>query len=166
MDKGAFGQISAGIYKVIKSDKGYEFTNRFGKQSKLANIEEISKFLKGINKKNGSYIVQQGVKGKKLENRNFDMQVVLQKDENKEWSCTSTIARFGGTGNVTSNIGLGGLAKRGREALKEIFNLTEEEAKEKEIVRVCSKACESLDNSIGHYGDLGVDVIIDENGKT
>lgn len=77
------------------------------------------------------------------------------------------IARFGGTGSITSNIGLSGMAKRGKEALKEIFNLTEDATNimEKEIIDVCIKACETLNNTIGHYGDLGIDIIIDENQK-
>lgn len=161
------GEKSMGIYRVEKSNNGYEFIDRLRKHSMLANTEEVSKFLKKIIKKNGNYIVQQAIKGKLIENRSFDMRVVLQKDENKEWSCTSMIARFGGKGSITSNIGLSGLAKRGKEALKEIFDLTEEAAitKEKDIVNICCKVCETLNKSIGHYGDLGIDVIIDESQK-
>ena len=165
--KKSSGQKSAGIYRVIKSDNGYEFISRFGKRYVFANLEKVSKFLQEITQKNGSYLVQQAIKGKEIENRNFDMRVVLQKDQSKEWSCTSMIARFGGTGNITSNIGLGGLAKPGKEALKQIFNLSEEEAvvMEKDIVYLCCKVCKKLNQSIGHYGDLGIDVIIDENRK-
>jgi hypothetical protein len=165
--KKASGERSLGIYRVRILENGYEFLDKMGKQYILANVEEISNFLKSVINKNGSYIVQQEIKEKKIENRSFDMRVILQKDENKEWSCTSMIARFGNTGGITSNIWLSSMAMRGKEALKRIFNLTEEEAimKEKDIINVCSKACEILNKSIGHYGDLGIDVIIDENQK-
>ncbi len=161
------GEKSLGIYKVKKLDTGYEFIDRHRKQYRLANINEVSAFVKEIVRKNGSYIVQQAVKGKRIEDRSFDIRVVLQKDENKEWSCTGMIARFGGTGSIASNIGLSGMAKRGREALEQLFNLTSQEAimKENDIIRVCSNACEMLNKSIGHYGDLGIDIILDESQK-
>jgi hypothetical protein len=161
------GEKSKGIYRVEKTENGYKFIDRVRKQFFLSNTEEISAFLENISRKNGSYIVQQAIKVKRLENRSFDMRVVLQKDKDKIWSCTSMIARFGGTGSITSNIGLSGLAKRGREALKEMFGFDEEAAilKEKDIVSICCRACEILDKSIGHYGDLGIDVIVDENQK-
>lgn len=165
--KKIFGEKSIGIYRVKKLDNGYEFIDRIRKNHVFTSIEEVSNFIEGITRKYGSYIVQQAIEGKRIENRSFDMRVVLQKDENKKWSCTSMIARFGGTGSITSNIGLNGMAKRGNEAFMQIFNLSEEDAAtmEKDIINVCSKACETLNKSIGHYGDLGIDVVIDENQK-
>lgn len=146
------GEKSIGIYKVIKSDNEYEFIDRIKWHYSFECVDAVSGFLDKITQKNGSYIIQQAVQGKRYDNRSFDMRVVLQKDEAKEWSCTSMIARFGGTGSITSNIGLSGLAKRGREALMQVFNLTDEAAamKEKEIVSICSKAKISVvsDNSV------------------
>lgn len=165
--KKIFGEKSIGIFNAKKTENGFEFIDRVRKKQTFATVEEVSTFIKEITKKYGTYIIQQGVKAKRIENRSFDMRVVLQKDENKEWSLTSIIARFGGTGSITSNIGLKGMAKPGLEALKLIFNINDEEAliMQKDIINICSKACYALDKSIGHYGDLGIDVIIDENRK-
>lgn len=165
--KKIFGQKSMGIYKVIKLENGYQFIDRLKRQYIFTSTQEVSEFLKEMTKKNGGYIIQQAINAKSFENRSFDMRVILQKDENKDWTLSGMIARFGGIGNISSNIGLKGIAMGGIEALKKVFNMTEEEAvgKEKEIAGVCSEACDILNKSIGHYADLGIDVVIDENQK-
>jgi hypothetical protein len=165
--KKLFGEKSLGIYRVDKLGNNYQFIDRMRNQNIISSIEELSKFLNEITQKNGPYLIQQTIKVKNFENRSFDMRVVLQKNEKKEWYCTGIIARFGGKGSIASNIGLGGLAMRGQEALKQVFNLEEEAAimKENEIISVCKEACETLNKTIGHYGDLGIDVVIDENQK-
>ncbi|WP_176762120.1 YheC/YheD family endospore coat-associated protein [Natronincola ferrireducens] len=161
------GQKSRGIYKVHKSEKGYHFIDRGKKEKILCNLEEVNKFIKKIKKQNGSYLIQQAIKIKNFENRSFDLRVVLQKDESKGWGLTSMIARFGGSGGVASNIGLDGFAMLGKDAIKKVFDMNEKEVflKQQEIINICKTACETLDQSIGHYGDLGIDVVIDENQK-
>jgi hypothetical protein len=164
--KKILGERSMGIYKVTKVNNEYQFIDNMSRKYIFTSIEEISEFIQEINKRNGSYLVQQAIKVKNFEGRNFDMRVILQKDENMEWSLSGIIARFGAIGNITS-VGLNRIAMHGIDAIKKAFNMTEEEAKlkEKEIVSVCSEICDILNKSIGNYGDLGIDVIIDENQK-
>jgi hypothetical protein len=158
---------SKGIYRVKKTEVGYQFIDKEKNEFILENIDEVSKFLNKTKRTYGTYLMQQAIQVKNFENRSFDLRVVLQKDENKQWSCTGIIARFGGTGSVASVIRLGGLAMHGKEALKQVFKMTEDQVfvKEREIINICTKACELLNKSIGHYGDLGLDIIIDENQK-
>jgi hypothetical protein len=161
------GEKSRGMYKVHKSAKGYHFTDRAKSEKIFLNLKESSSFLERIKNKNGAYIIQQAIKLKTFENRSFDMRVVLQKDENKQWVRTSIITRFGGAGSVASNIAYGGFAMEGKEAIQKVFDMKEREVfmMEQEIINVCKKACEALNQSLGHYGDLGIDVVIDENKK-
>jgi hypothetical protein len=158
---------SKGIYRVMKIENGYQFIDKEKNEFILGTTEEVSKFLNKIKRIYGTYLIQAAIKVKNFENRSFDIRVILQKDESKQWTCTGMIARFGGEGSVASIIRLGGLAMQGKEALKQVFNMTEDEVfvKEREIINICTKACELLDKSIGNYGDLGLDVIIDENQK-
>lgn len=165
--KRIFSEQSNGIYRVKKLENGYQFIDKEKKEIIFATIDEVSKFLKEILHKSGRYIVQQAIKVKNLENRSFDIRVILQKDGNKLWNCPGMIAKFGGEGSITSIIRLGGLSMHGKDALKKVFNLTEEQVsiKEREIINVCIKACEMLNKCMGHYGDLGFDIIVDENQK-
>ncbi|MCD8503412.1 MAG: YheC/YheD family protein [Bacillaceae bacterium] len=55
----------------------------------------------------------------------------------------------------------------GVEAIKKVFDLQERDAfkKEQEMIQACTVICEQLSNCCGNYGDVGVDVILDENQK-
>jgi hypothetical protein len=161
------GEQSKGIYRVKKIENGYEIIDKEKNMFIITTIEEITQFLEGVTNDFSLYLVQQAIEIVNFENRSFDMRVVLQKNENKQWTCSGIIAKFGGKGSVSSVIRLGGLAMHGKEALLQVFNMSEELAvvKETEIINTCIKACELLNKSIGHYGDLGLDVIIDKNQK-
>ena len=161
------GEKAKGIFKVFKTERGYHLIDRAKNEKVFKDILEVSKFLKTVEKRNGEYIVQQGLRMKNFEERSFDLRVVMQKDESKQWTFTSMIARFGGSGRVASNIGLDGFAMLGIDAIKKVFNLNDKEVflKQQEIIVVCKMACDMLDKTIGHYGDLGIDVVIDENQK-
>jgi len=55
----------------------------------------------------------------------------------------------------------------GREALQIIFRLSPEQAleKENEMIRICTEACLIIERAYGHFGDVGIDVVVDENLK-
>ena len=57
--------------------------------------------------------------------------------------------------------------KEGRQALIEVYSLKTEEAikLEETLISVCKDTCRFLDQSIGHYGDVAFDVIIDRDLK-
>ncbi len=157
-----------GIIKVEKSKDEYHFIYRLRgtKVFKESEIDKINEFLKEINKKK-DYLVQQAIPIKTYENRNFDFRVIMQKDRSGKWICNANIARFGKKESIATNFLLDGFATTGNDALKIVFNYSERDAfnKEQEMLHACEDICEKLDRCAGHYGDLGVDVIVDENEK-
>lgn len=159
------GYQSKGIIKVERSQDGYNFTDILEGATNISNPEEADKFIKDLNEQK-AYIMQQGIKLKKYHDRMFDLRVILQKDKSMEWSLTGIIARFGKGGSIATKISGGGFALTGYEALKRVFDMSEKEVflKQQEIVDICIEACKAFEG-VGNYGDVGIDVMVDENKK-
>ena len=153
-----------GIIKVEKINEKYKFIYRL-KKEKILDIESTLLFINDLIKDN--YLIQQAINIKKYDNRIFDFRVIMQKNQYKKWDCIGIIARFGAKNSIATNFILEGYALSGKEALMKVFKMNEKEAfiKLEEIKDVCLKACSILDKTIGNYGDLGIDLIVDENKK-
>lgn len=157
-----------GIIKAEKTEEGYKFTYRLKGTITISDSQEAENFIKELNegnKRGDYYIVQQSIIVKKYQERPFDFRVVMQKDKAKQWGSSGIIARFGKRKSIATNFLLSGYALPIHDALKKVFKMTEKEIflKEQEIVSICMEACRVLENTIGNYGDLGIDVIMDSN---
>lgn len=160
------GQRSLGLFKVIKSSNSYKFISSDEKIKIYKTVEEVSDFLKNLVNKKGEYIIQQALTPRKFDNRNFDLRVIIQKDESGKFTYTTMIGKLGRKDSITT-VGAKSCVLHGKTALKSIFNLSDQEAtlKEKAIVDLCIKVSEALDKSIGNCADLGFDVLVDKDSK-
>ena len=160
------GYKAKGIIKATRSEDGYHFQYRLEGETVIGSREKADQFLRNLNeqkKGNNYYLLQQEVCVKRYRNRPFDFRVVLQKDESMRWKCSGIIARFGKKESIATNFLLSGYALTGYEALKRVFHLSERDAflKQQEIIEICMNACKTLEKCIGHYADIGVDVMLD-----
>ena len=155
-----------GIIKVSRINGEYVFQYRFKERVSFDNAEKINNFIKKINPRK-DYLVQQAIPIRVHEDRNFDFRVIMQKDRTGNWICNGNIARFGKKHSIATNFLLAGYALAGNEALQAVFGYNQQEAfkKVEEIIAACVHVCTQLDQCGGIYGDLGVDVIVDENEK-
>jgi len=168
--KQAKGYKAKGIIKVEKSEAGYQFTYRLKGVNRISDPKEAAGFIKELNEsKRGQnfYLAQQAIIVKSYQNRPFDFRVVMQKDRSKQWRCSGIIARFGKRESIATNFLLSGYALPGYEALKRVFRMSERDTflKQREIINTCVEVCKALEKTIGNYGDLGIDVMVDENKK-
>jgi hypothetical protein len=168
--KQARGYKAKGIIKAEKSETGYQFTYRLKGVNTIPEPLEVAKFIKELNdgKKGGNfYLVQQAITVKKYQSRPFDFRVVMQKDASAQWNCSGIIARFGKRNSIATNFLLSGYALTCYDALKRVFRMDEREIflKQQEIINICMEVCRVLERSMGNYGDLGIDVMVDENKK-
>jgi hypothetical protein len=154
------GTYGFGIAKLVKTLDNFQFINRSGTVKNLLNERGVYNLLKPKFKK-ANYIVQQDV-GYVSQKENVDFRVVVQKNKTKKWECTAFIARFGmidkSYTNDPSEI------RQGKEALQDIFHLSDEDFQWKiqEVYAICMGVGLVFDQ-LGHYGDLGIDITIDKN---
>jgi hypothetical protein len=160
------GSQGKGLIRVHQSEQGYHVMYRLDGERLLADSKELDLFVQKLIQTR-EYIIQQALSYKAYDDRNFDFRVILQRDGSTDWVCSGMIGRFGKRNNIATNFTSEGFAMTGAESLKLAFGLSDKDAfsKEQEIIRVCKQVCDRLQSTIGHYADLGLDIIVDEHLK-
>ncbi|WP_127585239.1 YheC/YheD family endospore coat-associated protein [Paenibacillus koleovorans] len=117
--------------------------------------------------KQRSYQIQQGLQLIEISGRPVDFRALVQRGQAGEWVVTSTVARIAGSNHFVSNLARGGTLSKVREALAKT-NLSA--AMQKSVSANLRKAALDIAGGIekqvkGHFGELGVDLAVDSNGK-
>ncbi|ALC92530.1 hypothetical protein AM500_24280 [Bacillus sp. FJAT-18017] len=156
------GSLGNGIFQVVNLRSHYEVIFGNG-QKQIAKKEGIEHFCEQMLTRK-KYLIQKAVTSKN-QSKKVDFRVIMQKDETKEWKCTTIIARYGKPKHIITNDADSLII--GIEALEKVFQLKHNVAieKQKEVISICKKVCLQLEAVFGVYGDLGFDVIIDEELK-
>ncbi|WP_462413421.1 YheC/YheD family endospore coat-associated protein [Neobacillus sp. Marseille-QA0830] len=154
------GSLGYGIYKVEKKQSNYEITFANG-QRQIAKERGLKQFCDHV-MESEDYLVQEAAKST-YNRRVVDFRVIMQKNGTNEWQCTGILGRYGQPRIIITNDAP--IHVSGEEALQTVFNLEPNEAAEKleELIQICKKVCLQLEDKFGVYGDLGLDVILDEN---
>ncbi|XXM70990.1 YheC/YheD family protein [Lysinibacillus sphaericus] len=165
--KKRFGARGYGIIQIKKEGKQIIVTRVVrGMQVKerFQTNEECTCSLGKIVKKN-RYIVQQGVPFE-TERKHVDFRGYIQKDSSMEWKLRGFIGRLAKPESVITNIRYTEQILPGKDALREFYGYDEAQAEQaaSQIHAACIKAGESLDLNIGHFGDVALDFIVDQQG--
>lgn len=113
------------------------------------------------------YLIQQRIRLIKIDNRAIDFRVLCIKSVKGDWKVVSSVARVSPKENMVSNIAQGGLQIKTFELLKDLYE--QQQAREflTQIHKFALCVADSLcsNPSLGHFGELGVDIGLDEDGK-
>jgi len=159
-----------GIYQVEKSDRGYELRTRVEGENREQVFKTWSKLYQQLSADVDlmKYIAQQNINLLKVDDRIADMRVIAQKGRRGQWEIHGAVSRFGGKESVVSNISSGGHAENTGETLLKLYGKDAEmEAycKWTEIQALALKTSEKLETAGFHYGNLGLDIALDQNGQ-
>jgi hypothetical protein len=161
------GSLGHGLKIISKENGEYFFKDRYDEKSiRFSSKSEASGFIKGLISKR-DYVAQQAINSLKFQNRNTHLRVIMQKNETMKWNCTGIVAYMGKAGGICTIYPEGWYGLSFGKFIRKFMpknsdNITEIE---KEIINACYKTCEMLDTIGGNYGDVGIDVIVDENFK-
>lgn len=150
-----------GIRLISKNENGYTLTENDSSSQSFHNIDSLYKALERKN-----YVLQQSV-AYKTENRNVDFRVLLQKDATKQWNSPGFVCKVSIENSIITNLEKRSVLLPGLEALTSIYQLSPEQAKEKEkeMVKLCVSLAEAIEEKGIHLGDVAFDIIIDSNLK-
>ena len=159
--KPATGRFGKGIQRIEKTPDGYLFKEKIGIGKSCKSLAAVFQLVERY-KLNRKYIIQQAVPFS-FQSKAVDFRVILQKNGSKKWGCSGIIAKVGISGRIYTNNTT--YVQLGREALQNIFGLTPEQAleKENEMIGICTEACLHIERAYGHFGDVGLDMVLDEN---
>lgn len=163
----ANGQLAHGLIKVTKSGDKYAFQRTFDIEPIVVNNkEQAASYLKRIMGKH-SYLLQQGVETIRYEDRCTSFRIIMQKDETLQWKCTGICPRVGKPKGICSNYKPGLYNFTFESLLSKALQVDEEIVlrKKQEVIDICFRLCEISDATGENFGDIGIDIGIDESLK-
>lgn len=165
------GSLGVGIARFIRLKDGsvtYEIkqnTSSVIRGKASSPKEALDSFRTRLKRR--PYIWQEGLTLATYQGRPLDIRILMQRDHTGDWKRTKMFARVAKSGDFTSNLTGGGDAMTVDEALAESLPKAEQRNRAKEQIRRLSKqiALAIEEGSGRQFGELGIDLGIDTNGK-
>ncbi|MBM7663074.1 hypothetical protein JOC85_003900 [Bacillus mesophilus] len=160
------GMQGKGIIVAKKENNHVTFQGSNGDRAICYSIEEIAYYLgQNLTNKFG-YILQQGIHSM-YKDKKVDFRFYFQKNFEKEWICQGVVGRIANKDSVVTNFKHLSMLLTGKEAIRRLFNVNKKQADKiiESTIEKCRAVCELIDQEIGHYGDLAIDVILDKEKK-
>lgn len=112
------------------------------------------------------YIIQQGIDLFLYDGRPLDFRILCHRKSDTEWMVTSMVARVSANHGFVSNVARGGEIFKLNEVLQNHFDRKMMKQIEQLLKELALEAVNTIDiNTEGIYGELGVDIGLDKDGK-
>ncbi|MDD3022880.1 MAG: YheC/YheD family protein, partial [Syntrophomonadaceae bacterium] len=166
--KPADGSLGKGIIKVRRDEKGilHLVAHRKGRhRSQAQNASDLWKKTK-VFRGDRSYIVQQGIKLATFHGSPFDIRIIFQKNSKGEWQVGKKFVRVAAKGSSVANLSSGGRVETTKRVFRILYkNPATIEEKNTHIKELCKNIANTLEHSSqSNYGELGIDIGMDQNG--
>lgn len=124
--------------------------------------QEILSFFAQHKMIGSTYLVQPLLALAKIKGSNWDIRVVMQKNESFRWQCTGIECRLANAADWITNISRGGRAMHLEKALRRSFGASADNALlEAQISEVAHAFCEEMDRTGHHFAEFGLDLAVD-----
>ncbi len=132
----------------------------------FSSINELLSELAGmLDLKNEKYVVQQGIRLVKYRGRPLDLRVLLNKNKYGRWVAVYNQARVAPTGAVITNLALGGEVMDYAAIVPDLKERYPRIPEDKKIREVCIVIAAAIEKMFGPFGEIGMDMAVDERGK-
>ena len=165
--KSYYGSQGKQVMSIEKYSDSYRLVSNSGKLSDLT-VRDIGKVKYYVERftKNRSYIIQQGIRLHNYEGSLFDMRVLMIKDKKGKWIARSNYARIAKFGSTITNYCSGGecdyYSNVYPHLTSSIGNYRMPDCDD--VASVAKKISSAIDHAFGMFGELGIDLAIDESG--
>jgi len=165
------GKAGKGIMTImVQPEKPMPYLLKIqeSKKSSTYNCATVSKLWNRIQKQSSdeAYIAQQGIKLAAVNDRNFDLRVLVQKNQRGQWDITGIGARMAGASSITTHVPRGGMIEDPEKLLASSFN---EAQARKLLIRAKNTAlliAKQIERASGQMlGEMSMDLGIDSNGS-
>lgn len=160
------GSLGNGIIRLIQSPKEYLFQSTSTQGTVTIRSKSKKRCLERVARRIGKqrYLIQRGLSLVKFENRPIDFRILVQKNNQGEWSVTSAVGRIARSEQFVSNLARGGTVLTASEVLKR-FNVPNKPNLAK-LHEIALKIAHRFDHlASGHFAELGIDLALDGKGK-
>lgn len=113
-----------------------------------------------------TFILQKTIRIQSFQNRPLDFRVLCHKDPENSWKVSSMIARVSGENQFVANLAQGGTIHPVGEILEQLYGSKKGLHFRKLLKEVSLEICTHLERlAEGIYGELGIDLAIDEEER-
>ncbi|AJY75979.1 YheC/YheD family protein [Paenibacillus beijingensis] len=164
------GSLGKGIIRINRLD-GQQFQATYStaagsRRQVYPNLTKLFASLSG-KVKSVRYQLQQGLQLIEIQKRPVDFRALVQKNATGKWGITSIVARTAGSNHFVSNLARGGTLSKVKDALAKCS--LPPSGRGDAFIRLQKAALEiakGIEAHIpAHFGELGIDLALDKNGK-
>lgn len=157
--KPTYGYHGKGVHRIKLKGNGdiHMSTHSLAPRLICRKNEDIQqKLAKLLGEKN--YIVQKGIQTSKIDNQNYDIRVLVQKDISGKWTVSTMVCRV--ANQLYFNTGVYDSIYDAKEILDQVFPLkTMKEKTFNSINKISVNAAQVLETNLGLLGELSVDFL-------
>lgn len=163
------GSLGKGIIRIHRGPSGLEcqFSSISGVKRQL--YPSMARVFAAISPrlKKQQYQIQQGIPLLTVNDHPVDFRALVQKNIKGVWILTSIVARIAGTNHFVSNLARGGTLSSVSDALlRSNLNPSQRKAVRGQLRRAAKEIARGIETNIGsHFGELGIDLAVDQRGK-
>ncbi|WP_068619924.1 YheC/YheD family endospore coat-associated protein [Paenibacillus tuaregi] len=164
------GSLGKGIIRITRNPEGTYQTvaTQVGGTRKM-NFDSLTKLFASLSgkMKTTRYQIQQGLSLIEVSGRPVDFRALVQKNRLGKWDVTSIVARIAGTQHFVSNLARGGTLSTVKDAVAKTALPSDVKAKAGiRLKKAALDIAQGIDEQIpAHFGELGIDLAMDTNGK-
>lgn len=164
------GSLGKGIIRLTRlGPESWQASYATVNGTRKMNFANLTKLYASISGKMKSvhYLIQQGLDLIEIGGRPVDFRALTQKNAVGEWTVTSVVSRTAGSDHFVSNLARGGTLSKTREALvKSNLPAVYRGDASARLHRAALDIAKGIDAYIpAHFGELGIDLAIDTNGR-
>jgi hypothetical protein len=157
--------LANGLIRVEKKDNCYIFQRSHETAPIVIEDRDLAKAYVTKISQGHQYLIQQGIDVLKYDDRCTSLRVIMQKNESKNWNCTGICPRIGIDRGICSNFHPAHYNLSFEEFFKNLLNLNAQDIarKKEDIINICIEVCKAFDKTGGLFGDIGIDIGIDND---
>ncbi|MTI81690.1 MAG: YheC/YheD family protein [Firmicutes bacterium] len=166
--KAILGSNGKQVIRLMKVHCGYEI-NYFKNKPVTENLSTIEEAVNRAKEllSSTSYIVQQGIDVLQYKERNIDMRALMQRNRKGQWQIVAVPVRIAAKNCSITSTSAGSSCYLFEEALINLFDYSVKDITKlkNEITRLLYTTVQAIEAEYGTFGELGIDIAIDNNGK-
>ena len=166
--KSSGGSGGRSVFSLEKYDHGFFYRyHRKGRHRKrhVSNLDGLPAELKKIGLKPDRVVIQEGIRLVKYRNRILDLRVLMVKDQFGSWNAVYNQARVAKKGAVITNLSLGGDVMNYSDIYPALKKRYPEIPPDQLIKDLCKEIARHIEKELGPFGEIGMDIGVDEAGK-
>lgn len=163
------GSHGRGIVAIERHEEKYKLRGRLSNNNKpflytIKSEQTLRRWLKAFVGET-RYIMQPFLELSTIDNEPFDIRILVQKNEKREWDTTGLAVRIGSSDTITSNLHGGGHATTFHPFLKQNYPADAISEITNQIKKISTLVPKIIEENHGPLLELGLDIGIDRQGS-